>query len=83
MPDFWAGDDSGENRAPCTDPGGCCEASASAARQRAVVIFATLVAFETLHRLKFALTGIATGKGVGAVDSGSVTTRPAMVSEHS
>lgn len=56
--------------------------SVGAARQRAVVILATLVAFEMLDRLKFAITHVAPRAGVGTVDRVAMTPRPPMVTEH-
>lgn len=82
VPDFHAGGSKGENRVSCTDPGGCCEVSVGAARQRAVVILATLVAFEVLDRLKFAIAHVATRAGRWTVDRIAVAPRPAMVAQH-
>lgn len=70
------------NRASRTDPGGCCEVSTGVARQRAVVILATLVAFEVFHRLEFAIADVAPRARGWTVDRIAVAPRPAMIAQH-
>lgn len=56
--------------------------STGVARQRAVVILATLVAFEVLHRLKFAIADVAPRARGWTVDRIAVAPRPAMIAQH-
>lgn len=62
--------------------GGDQQDSVVGARQRVVVILASLVALEKLHRLKLGTAGFATGRGVQTADSVTVTTRPAVIAQH-